>query len=92
MCIRDRQWDELIVSEMAYVNAVQEISHLTEEVDPSTTMQEQLRPMLRLILDNESNLLLSARLALGVLPCHLAARDTRNLGDYCSRCRRSRCV
>ena len=35
------------------------------------------------------NLLLSARLALGVLPCHLAARDTRNLGDYCSRCRRS---
>ncbi len=33
--------------------------------------------------------LLSARLALGVLPCHLAARDTRNLGDYCSRCRRS---
>lgn len=35
---------------MAYVNAVQEIAHLTEEVDPSTTMQEQLRP----ILDNES--------------------------------------
>lgn len=25
-----------------------------EEVAPSTTMQEQLRPMLRLILDNES--------------------------------------
>ncbi len=33
---------------------VQEIAHLTEEVAPSTTMQEQLRPMLRLILDNES--------------------------------------
>lgn len=32
---------------------------------------------------------LSARLALGVLPCHLAARDTRNLGDYYSRCCRS---
>ena len=45
----EEQWDE-----MAYVNAVQEIAHLTEEVDPSTTMQEQLRPMLRLILDNES--------------------------------------
>uniref|UniRef100_UPI000D081563 flagellar protein FliT n=1 Tax=Escherichia coli TaxID=562 RepID=UPI000D081563 len=29
-------------------------THLTEEVAPSTTMQEQLRPMLRLILDNES--------------------------------------
>ncbi len=36
------------------MNAVQEIAHLTEEIDPSTTMQEQLRPMLRLILDNES--------------------------------------
>ncbi|EEW0665218.1 flagella biosynthesis regulatory protein FliT [Escherichia coli] len=46
----EEQWDELIASEMAYVNAVQEIAHLTEEVDPSTTMQEQLR----LILDNES--------------------------------------
>ncbi|ENY0916845.1 flagellar protein FliT [Escherichia coli] len=34
----EEQWDELIASEMAYVNAV----------------QEQLRPMLRLILDNES--------------------------------------
>ena len=46
----EEQWDELIASEMAYVNAVQEIAHLTEEIDPSTTMQEQLRPM----LDNES--------------------------------------
>ncbi|EPT1382434.1 Flagellar protein FliT [Shigella flexneri] len=34
----EEQWDELIASEMAYVNAV----------------QEQLRPMLHLILDNES--------------------------------------
>ena len=50
----EEQWDELIASEMAYVNAVQEIAHLTEEVAPSTTMQEQFRPMLRLILDNES--------------------------------------
>lgn len=50
----EEQWDELIASEMAYVNAVQEIAHLTEEINPSTTMQEQLRPMLRLILDNES--------------------------------------
>ena len=50
----EEQWDELIASEMAYVNAVQEIAHLTEEVEPSTTMQEQLRTMLRLILDNES--------------------------------------
>ncbi len=28
----EEQWDELIASEMAYVNAVQEIAHLTEEV------------------------------------------------------------
>ncbi|HAZ3147954.1 TPA: flagella biosynthesis regulatory protein FliT [Escherichia coli] len=48
----EEQWDELIASEMAYVNAVQEIAHLTEEVAPSTTMQEQLRP----ILDNESKI------------------------------------
>lgn len=46
----EEQWDELIASEMAYVNAVQEIAHLTDDIDPSTTMQEQLRP----ILDNES--------------------------------------
>ena len=36
----EEQWDELIASEMAYVNAVQEIAHLTEEINPSTTMQE----------------------------------------------------
>ena len=30
----EEQWDELIASEMAYVNAVQEIAHLTEEIDP----------------------------------------------------------
>ncbi len=45
----EEQWDELIASEMAYVNAVQEIAHLTQQL-PSTTIQEQLRPMLRLIL------------------------------------------
>ncbi len=28
----EEQWDELIASEMAYVNAVQEIAHLTEEL------------------------------------------------------------
>lgn len=29
----EEQWDELIASEMAYVNAVQEIAHLTEEIN-----------------------------------------------------------
>ncbi len=28
----EEQWDELIASEMAYVNAVQEIAHLTERL------------------------------------------------------------
>ncbi|RZN19348.1 flagella biosynthesis regulatory protein FliT [Escherichia sp. E2593] len=49
------RWDELIASEMDYVNAVQQIAHLTEEMAPSAMMQEQLKPMLRLVLDNESN-------------------------------------
>ena len=40
----EEQWDELIASEMAYVNAVQEIAHLTAELAPSTTMQERLPP------------------------------------------------
>ncbi len=40
----EEQWDELIASEMAYVNAVQEIAHLTEEVDPSTAAQRPALP------------------------------------------------
>lgn len=48
------RWDELIASEMEYVNAVQKIAHLTEEMEPSAMIQEQLRPMLRLVLENEN--------------------------------------
>lgn len=46
-------WDELIASEMDYVRAVQQIAQLTQESQPSGAVQEQLRPLLRIILDNE---------------------------------------
>lgn len=49
-------WDELIASEMKYVNAVQQIARLTEEIAPTVMMQEQLKPMLRLVLVNESKI------------------------------------
>lgn len=49
-------WDELIASEMEYVNAVQQIARLTEEIAPTVMMQEQLKPMLRLVLVNESKI------------------------------------
>lgn len=47
-------WDELIASEMDYVRAVQQVAQLTGESKPSDAIQEQLRPLLRAILDNES--------------------------------------
>ena len=48
-------WDELIASEMEYVNAVQKIAQLTRETQPTDPLQEQLRPLLRQVLDNENN-------------------------------------
>jgi flagellar protein FliT len=47
-------WDELIASEMDYVNAVHELTQFMGDVKLSVQMQEQLRPLLRAILDNES--------------------------------------
>lgn len=57
-------WDELIASEMEYVNAVQKIAQLTEDSQPNDPLQEQLRPLLRTVLDNESTVkrLLQARM------------------------------
>lgn len=57
-------WDELIASEMEYVNAVQKIAQLTQESQPTEPLQEQLRPMLRKVLDNENTVkrLLQARM------------------------------
>lgn len=47
-------WDELIASEMDYVNAVQKIAQLTQDSQPNDPIQEQLRPLLRTVLDNEN--------------------------------------
>lgn len=60
----DGLWDELIASEMDYVNAVQNIAQLTQDSQPSDPLQEQLRPLLRIVLDNESQVkrLLQARM------------------------------
>ena len=57
-------WDELIASEMDYVNAVQNIAQLTQDSLPNDPLQEQLRPLLRTVLDNESQVkrLLQARM------------------------------
>jgi flagellar protein FliT len=51
---RKGMWDELIASEMDYVNAVHELTQFMGDVKLSVQMQEQLRPVLRAILDNES--------------------------------------
>lgn len=57
-------WDELIASEMEYVNAVQKIAQLSQLSEPSDPVQEQLRPLLRKVLDNENSVkrLLQARM------------------------------
>lgn len=57
-------WDELIACEMDYVSAVQKVVQLTQEDASLSQTQEQLRPVLRQILDNESEIkrLLQARM------------------------------
>ncbi|MCS2154848.1 flagella biosynthesis regulatory protein FliT [Scandinavium goeteborgense] len=58
------QWDELIACEMEYVSAVQKLAEITQQTEPSTIIQDQLRPVLRAILDNETEVkrLLQARM------------------------------
>jgi flagellar protein FliT len=48
------QWDELIACEMEYVSAVQKLAEFTQQTEPSAVMQDQLRPVLRAILENET--------------------------------------
>lgn len=48
------QWDELIACEMEYVSAVQKLAEVTQRTEPSIEMQDKLRPVLRAILDNET--------------------------------------
>lgn len=50
----DGEWDDLITKEMDYVSAVQTLARSTEATPPSHQLQDQLRPVLRHILDNES--------------------------------------
>ncbi len=61
---RQGLWDDLIICETDYVNAVHSLARLTQESEPSTQIQEQLRPTLRVILDNEGQVktLLQARM------------------------------
>lgn len=58
------QWDDLIACEMDYVSAVQKLAELTQRTEPSTVIQDQLRPVLRAILENETAVkrLLQARM------------------------------
>lgn len=58
------QWDDLIACEMDYVSAVQKLAELTRQSEPSGVMQDQLRPVLRAILENETHVkrLLQARM------------------------------
>ncbi|MCP5581308.1 flagellar protein FliT, partial [Klebsiella pneumoniae] len=61
---RQGLWDDLIICETDYVNAVHSLARLTQESEPSMQIQEQLRPTLRVILDNEGQVktLLQARM------------------------------
>lgn len=58
------EWDDLIKKEVDYVSAVQRLARSTEAASPSVQAQEQLRPVLRHILDNEGEVkrLLQARM------------------------------
>lgn len=57
-------WDELIACETDYVNAVHTLARVSQESEFSLQLQEQLRPTLRMILDNESQvkMLLQSRM------------------------------
>ncbi len=48
------EWDDLIKKEVDYVSAVQRLARSTEAASPSVQAQEQLRPVLRHMLGNES--------------------------------------
>ncbi|MBD8164606.1 flagella biosynthesis regulatory protein FliT [Erwinia persicina] len=50
------QWDELIDMEVNYLSAVEKLAKTTQHQPVPAHTQEQLRPVLRHILDNESEL------------------------------------
>lgn len=60
---RQGLWDDLIICETDYVNAVHSLARLTQESEPSMQIQEQLRPTLRVIPTTKaSKTLLQARM------------------------------
>ncbi|RWR03901.1 flagellar biosynthesis protein FliT [[Pantoea] beijingensis] len=50
----ENKWDELIDMEVHYISAVETLSDVTQQHPVSLHTQEQLRPVLRHILDNEA--------------------------------------
>lgn len=48
------QWDDLIDMEVDYLSAVEKLAKATQNEPVPTHTQEQLRPILRHILDNEA--------------------------------------
>lgn len=48
------KWDELIEREVDYVSTVEKLAETTREMSVPARTQEQLRPVLRHILDNEA--------------------------------------
>lgn len=47
-------WEELIEMEVVYVSAVEKLAECTKQTPVPAHVQEQLRPVLRHILDNEA--------------------------------------
>ncbi|WP_297203732.1 flagella biosynthesis regulatory protein FliT [uncultured Pluralibacter sp.] len=64
MLARAAQWDSLIACEMEYVSAVHHVVQHAEDYPPSEALQQQIRPLLRAILDAEQQIkmLLQARM------------------------------
>ncbi|WP_426818000.1 flagella biosynthesis regulatory protein FliT [Winslowiella sp. 2C04] len=58
------KWEELIDMEVNYVSAVEKLSQLTRQQPVPSHTQDQLRPVLRHLLDNEAEIkrLLQARM------------------------------
>ncbi|MFC0141010.1 flagella biosynthesis regulatory protein FliT [Erwinia mallotivora] len=57
-------WEELIEMEVVYVSAVEKLAESTKQTPVPAHVQDQLRPVLRHILDNEAEVksLLQARM------------------------------
>jgi len=50
------EWEKLIDMEVTYISAVETLSQLTAQQPISPATQDQLRPLLRHLLDNEAEI------------------------------------